>query len=63
MAESSKTSRLKKARWAKRDASWDYEDELYTRDDWKSEVSNGDTQLGYFDWVIHNLGSTDCDER
>lgn len=63
MAESSLKNRLKEAQWSKKNARWEYADEIYTRDDWKSEVANGDTQLGYFDWVIHNLESAECDER
>jgi hypothetical protein len=37
---------------------WDFEDEDYLREDWAREVKNADTQLGYFDWVIHNLEET-----
>lgn len=40
--------------------SWD-ENPVYLRADWKAEVGNGDTQLGYWDWVEHKLdalGST-----
>jgi hypothetical protein len=32
---------------------WDFEDETYPRSDWMYEVGNNDTQLGYFDWLIH----------
>lgn len=59
----SKKNRLTEARWAKKNASWDYEDEIYPREDWKNEVANGDTQQGYFDWLIHNLESVECDVR
>ena len=38
---------------------WTFEDEVFTREDWKYEVGNGDTQLGYYDWVIHNLESAE----
>lgn len=38
---------------------WDFEDADFTRSDWKNDVSNGDTQLGYYDWVIHNLESAE----
>ena len=48
-------NRIKEAQWAKENASWDYEDQNFPREDWKNEVTNGDTQLGYFDWVIHNI--------
>ena len=34
---------------------WDYEDPKLPRADWRAEVANNDTQLGYFDWVINNL--------
>lgn len=30
---------------------WAYDDEGYPREDWVFEVSNRDTQLGYFDWL------------
>jgi hypothetical protein len=40
---------------AKERANWDFEDKVYVRDDWKIEVACGDTQLGYFDWVIHKI--------
>lgn len=29
------------------------EDDNYPRQDWQFEVSNGDTNLGYWDWVMH----------
>jgi hypothetical protein len=29
------------------------ENETYPRADWKYQVSNGDTNLGYWDWVSH----------
>jgi len=48
-------NRIELARRARDKGAWDYEDEEFTRDDWKSDVLAGDTQLGYFDWVIHNL--------
>lgn len=31
--------------------------ERYPEDDWKYEVANGDTRLGYADWVSHKLES------
>jgi len=31
--------------------------ELYPIEDWKYDVSNGDTKLGYEDWVEHNVES------
>lgn len=41
--------------------------EDFPRRDWSSEAANGDTQLGYWDWVItkHDLQppGTDQDER
>ena len=38
---------------------WDFEDKDYTREDWKYEVGNGDTQAGYFDWAINKLESAE----
>ena len=35
-------------------ASWE-DHKLFRRVDWIVEVQNGDTQLGYWDWVIHCL--------
>ena len=29
----------------------------YPREDWRYEVGNGDTNLGYWDWVIHQWES------
>ena len=37
--------------------SWNYNNEDFPRSDWKDDVQNGDTQLGYFEWLIHNLES------
>lgn len=37
----------------------------YTRQDWRDEAGGGDTQLGYWDWVIPQAESRyydDCDE-
>lgn len=31
--------------------------ELYPKEDWQYDVRNGDTKLGYQDWVLHNLES------
>jgi len=36
---------------------WTFEDEVFTREDWKYEVGNGDTQAGYFEWVLNKLES------
>lgn len=52
----SKKARLKKATLARDNGAWDYEDEEFTRDDWREDVRQNNTQLGYSDWVIHNLG-------
>ena len=30
------------------------ENKKYPRVDWKYEVCNGDTNLGYWEWVNHN---------
>lgn len=51
----SKEARIIKARLAKIDGDWVYEDEEFPREDWCYDVGCRDTQLGYFDWVIHNL--------
>lgn len=42
------------------DDSWG-EHALYGREDWKAEVANGDTQLGYWAWVEHRLEAEDDD--
>ena len=37
----------------------------HTRDEWRDEVGNRDTQLGYWDWVLHQVESHysgDCDQ-
>jgi hypothetical protein len=31
------------------------EDQQYGWDDWKYEVRNGDTRLGYWEWVEHKV--------
>jgi len=59
----SKKDRIEVAERAQTNGAWDYEDEDFPREDWKGDVANGDTKLGYFDWVIHNLESSECDER
>lgn len=48
-------TRIAAAAEARERADWDYEDSIHPREDWQYEVANGDTQLGYFDWVIHKL--------
>jgi len=35
------------------------EHSVFDRDDWKHEVDNGDTQLGYWTWVEHRIVSED----
>jgi len=32
-------------------------EELYPMEDWQYEVANGDTKLGYAEWVAHNIES------
>ena len=49
--------RIQAAVFAKENGSWEYEDADFTRADWRADVANKDTQLGYFDWVIHNIES------
>lgn len=39
------------------------EDEEYTREEWRGDVSKGDTNLGYWDWVKHNQDSHAEDEE
>lgn len=37
----------------------------YTREDWRNDVSQGDTKLGYWEWVLHQVESRyfdACDE-
>jgi hypothetical protein len=31
---------------------WQFNDKNFPRKDWQYEVANGDTQIGYFDWVL-----------
>jgi hypothetical protein len=39
------------------------EDEDFTMSDWRYDVANGDTKLGYVDWVLHNIESHEGDEE
>lgn len=57
MPARSKKARLVQARLAKNKGAWDYEDPDFPREDWRDDVRGKNTQLGYFDWVIHNLES------
>lgn len=34
----------------------------WPRSDWTYDVENGDTRLGYWDWVAHNVESAAADE-
>ena len=34
----------------------------WTRDEWQSDVAAGDTRLGYWEWVIHQLESAAGEE-
>ena len=36
-------------------------EEKFPREDWQYDVANGDTQLGYADWVLHNAEAEDSD--
>ena len=47
---------------------------FFDRDDWRQEVHGGDTKLGYWEWVMHNIeshyfdpcescGAKDCDKE
>lgn len=40
-------------------SSWDIDDDKYPRSDWKYEVNNGDTQLGYHEWLMHTREAND----
>lgn len=41
---------------------WGAEHEYYDREDWKQDVSAGDTKLGYWEWVQHNIESNGDEE-
>ena len=47
------------AAYARDVGDWNYEHARYPRPDWQQEAGDGDTQLGYFDWVIHQIESED----
>lgn len=53
----SKKNRIARARYARERGNWKFEDPQFPRDDWKFEVRDNSTQLGYFDWIIHKLES------
>ncbi|HDR9103396.1 TPA: hypothetical protein QDB04_000116 [Burkholderia vietnamiensis] len=36
---------------------WGAEHPYYTREDWQNDVARGDTKLGYWEWVVHNIES------
>lgn len=55
MSTKRKTAYLTFVEKAKKKGDWDWGDETYPRTAWVSAVVNADTQLGYFDWVIHSL--------
>jgi hypothetical protein len=38
-----------------------YEDDEFPISDWRYDVANGDTKLGYIDWVLHNIESHEGD--
>jgi hypothetical protein len=53
--------RLKENRKALKTGDWDYNDAEFPRSMWGDEASSGTTQLGYFDWVLHQMESEpDC---
>jgi hypothetical protein len=54
-----KKKRLEEAQQAKSNGAWNFEDEWFPREDWREDVRADGTQLGYFDWVIHNIESQD----
>ncbi len=41
---------------------WRDEDADYPLADWRYDVANNDTRLGYRDWVEHNKESRDGDK-
>ena len=46
------------------EAKYGVEHPVYTREEWRDEVGNRDTILGYWDWVLHQVESRysdDCD--
>ena len=47
--------RIARAIKAKKEGDWNFSDCVYERHEWKSAAFGGDTQLGYFDWVIHQI--------
>lgn len=44
------------------DYDWDSEHEDWPREDWQYEVQNGDTRLGYNEWVAHNRESEESEK-
>lgn len=40
---------------------WGYEHLEWTRADWQHDVRMGDTKLGYWEWVVHQLESAEND--
>lgn len=34
---------------------YDYEHPQYTRDEWRQEVRDDNTLLGYWEWVAHRI--------
>lgn len=40
------------------DSYWDQHPD-YPVEDWQSEVANGDTRLGYWDWLLCQMESED----
>ena len=50
-------ARIAKAEKARSGDAWNFADPQFPREDWQYEVQNGDTLLGYIDWVIGKLES------
>ena len=38
-------------------------EEKFPKEDWQYEVANGDTSLGYAEWVQHNVEAERWDEE
>jgi hypothetical protein len=36
-------------------------EEKFPMEDWQYDVANGDTKLGYADWVLHNVEAEQWD--
>jgi hypothetical protein len=46
-----------------KDAEEGFDDLQFSKEDWRYDVANGDTNLGYADWVSHNIESHEKDVK